>query len=96
MNHEVSKALELAITKPGVATKVQVLQGVESKEGLVTHAAQHVVSQVDLLDVTLGEVLERNLVDLDQLVRTEVDLAKVAERWELVSLEPGWGCSQVK
>ena len=91
MNHEVSKALELAITKPGVATKVQVLQGVESKEGLVAHTAQHVVSQVDLLDVTLGEVLERNLVDLDQLVRTEVDLAKVAERWELVSLEPGWG-----
>ena len=96
MNHKVSKALELAITKPGVATKVQVLQGVESKEGLVTHAAQHVVRQVDLLDVTLGEVLERNLVDLDQLVRTEVDLAQVAERWELVSLEPGWGCSQDK
>ena len=91
MNHKVSKALELAITKPGVATKVQVLQGVENKEGLVTHAAQHVVSQVDLLDITLGEVLERDLVDLDQLVCTEVDLAKVAERWELVSLEPGWG-----
>ena len=96
MNHKVSETLELAITKPRVATKVQVLQGVESKEGLVTHAAQHVVSQVDLLDITLGEVLERNLVDLDQLVRTEVDLAQVAERWELVSLEPGWGCSQDK
>ena len=96
MHHKVSKALELAITKPRVATKVQVLQGVESKEGLVAHTAQHVVRQVDLLDVTLGEVLERNLVDLDQLVRTEVDLAQVAERWELVSLEPGWGRSQVK
>ena len=96
MNHKVSKALELAITKPRVATKVQVLQGVESKEGLVTHAAQHVVRQVDLLDVPLGEVLEGNLVDLDQLVCTEVDLAQVAERWELVSLEPGWGCSQDK
>ena len=68
MNHKVSKTLELAITKPRVATKVQVLQGVEGKEGFVAHAPQQVVRQVDLLHVALRQVLEGDPVHLHQLV----------------------------
>ena len=68
VDHQVSEALELTVAEPWVATKVQVLQGVEGEEGLVAHAPQQVVRQVDLLDVPLGQVLEGNSVHLYELV----------------------------
>ena len=66
--HQVSEAFELTVTEPGVATEVQVLQGVEGEEGLVADAPQLVVRQVDLLHVPLGKVLEGNPVYLHQLI----------------------------
>ena len=90
MDHQVPEALERTVTVPGVAAEVQVLQGVEGEEGLVTHALEQVVRQVDLLHVARGEVLEGNTVDLDQLVGAQVDFAKIAKRRKLVSSQPGW------
>ena len=98
VHHQVSEALELTVTEPWVATQVQVLQGVKGKEGLVAHAPEQVVREVDLLHVPLRQVLERHPVHLHQLVGAQVNLAQVAERWELVSSQPGFKVveSQVK
>ena len=72
--------------------ELQVLQNTQRYEGNFVHPAQLVVGQVDLLDITLCQVLEGQLVDSLDLVVAEVDLLEVAQGRKLMSLEPGQDC----